>query len=125
MPDRSQSMSKSPWKHAPQELVTFFLEVVKILPGVETRKMFSYPCAFVNGNMFTGLHEDRMILRLSIGDRAVFRNLDGAHPFEPTPGRPMTEYSVVPPTMLKSGDELNSWLVKSFNYAKSLPPKKK
>jgi hypothetical protein len=35
----------------------------------------------------------------------------------------MREYSVVPPAMLHNLPELDSWLAKSFNYAKSLPPK--
>lgn len=89
-------MVKGKWQHAPQELITIFLEAVKYLPEAETCKMFGYPCAFVNGQMFTGPHQDPMILRLSEADRAIFRALDGAHPFEPMPGRPMREYSVVP-----------------------------
>jgi TfoX/Sxy family transcriptional regulator of competence genes len=124
MAERSQSMSKSPWQKASPELVAFFLETMKILPGVETRKMFGYPCGFINGQMFCGLFENDMILRLPEEDRAIFRSLEGANTFEPMPGRRMNEYSVIPPAMLKAGDELKTWLVKSFNYAKSLPPKK-
>jgi len=117
-------MSKGKWQKAPQELIAFFMEAMKYLPEAEPRKMFGYPCAFVNGQMFTGLFEDSMFVRLSEADRAVFRALDGAHPFEPTPGRPMREYSVVPAAMLQNTPELDAWLAKSFNYAKSLPAKK-
>jgi TfoX/Sxy family transcriptional regulator of competence genes len=125
MPDLDSPMANAKWQHAPQELVAIFLEAVKYLPEAETRKMFGYPCAFVNGQMFTGLHQDNMILRLSEADRAAFRALDGAHPFEPMPGRPMREYSVVPDSMLHNLPELDAWLAKSFKYAKSLPPKEK
>ena len=123
MTDPSSPISKGKWQRAPQALVAIFLEAIKYLPEAETRKMFGYPCAFVNGRMFTGLHEDKMILRLSDADRAVFLTLDGARPFEPMPGRPMREYSVVPEAMLANLPELDTWLAKSFNYAKSLPPK--
>ncbi len=123
MPDPSYPMSKGKWQKAPQELVIFFQEAMKFLPGAEPRKMFGYPCAFVNGQMFTGLFEDCMFLRLPEADRAVFRALDGARPFEPMPGRPMHEYSVVPVAMLKNLPELDAWLAKSFNYAKGLPSK--
>ena len=117
-------MGKGKWQKAPLELVAFFQEALKFLPGAEPRKMFGYPCAFVNGQMFTGLFADMLFLRLSEVDRAAFRALDGARPFEPTPGSPMREYSVVPAAMLDNLPELDSWLAKSFNYAKSLPPKK-
>jgi TfoX/Sxy family transcriptional regulator of competence genes len=123
MSDPSSPMSKGKWQKAPQELVTFFTEAMKYLPGAEPRKMFGYPCAFVNGQMFTGLFADRMFLRLSEADRIAFRKLDGAQPFEPVAGRPMREYSVVPPAMLHNLPELDAWLAKSFNYAKSIPPK--
>jgi len=123
MSDSSSPRSKGKWQKASQELAAFFLEAVKFLPGAEPRKMFGYPCAFVNGQMFTGLFEDSMFLRLSESDRAFFRALEGARPFEPMAGRPMREYSVVPVSMLNDLPELDAWLVKAFNYAKSIPPK--
>jgi TfoX/Sxy family transcriptional regulator of competence genes len=128
MSDPSSPMAKGKWQKAPEELVSFFLEAMKFLPGAEPRKMFGYPCAFVNGQMFTGLFADTLFLRLSETDRAAFRALEGARPFEPMPGRPMREYSVAPAAMLQNLPELDAWLAKSFNYAKSLPgkaPKKK
>ena len=123
MADLDPHITKGKWQKAPQELVAFFIEAVKFLPGAEPRKMFGYPCAFVNGQMFTGLFEDSMFLRLSEVDRAAFRALEGARPFEPMAGRPMREYSVVPASMLHSLPELDAWLAKAFNYAKSIPPK--
>ena len=33
-------------------------------------KMSGYPCAFVNGNLFTGLFKQSTIFRLSSSDRA-------------------------------------------------------
>jgi TfoX/Sxy family transcriptional regulator of competence genes len=79
----------------------------------------------VNGNMFTGLHQENMMLRLSEKDRAELLAVKGAAPFEPMPGRAMKEYVVVPQTMLKKPAELKQWLARSFAYASSLPPKAK
>ena len=123
MADTDSQMAKGKWQKAPQELVAFFQEAIKFLPGAEPRQMFGYPCAFVNGQMFTGLFEDTLFLRLSEADRLAFRALDGARPFEPVAGRPMREYSVAPAAMLQNLPELDAWLAKSFNYAKSQPPK--
>lgn len=92
--------------------------------GVEERSMFGYPCRFVNGNMFMGLHNNSMILRLQEADRLDFAK-HGATPFEPMPGRVMKEYVVVPSEMLKSQAGLKPWIEKSLDYALKLPPKLK
>ena len=91
--------------------------------GVEKRQMFGYPCRFVNGNMFMGLHNKNMIIRLSDKERDAFSKLGGKG-FEPMPGRAMKEYMVVPANMLGSKD-LKSWIDKSLAYAANLPVKKK
>ncbi len=121
----SSSMEKGKWQKAPRELIDFFAEAMKYLPEAEPRKMFGYPCAFANGQMFTGLFEDTMFLRLSDTDREAFRTLEGARPFEPVAGRPMREYTVIPAAMLHDLPTLDAWLARSFNYAKSLPTKEK
>jgi TfoX/Sxy family transcriptional regulator of competence genes len=108
---------------APPELVAVFEQVVAGLPMVETRKMFSYPAAFANGQMFASLFGDAFILRLPETERAAFIQQQGTHLFEPMPGKPMREYVVVPPALLKSGRPLDEWLHKAMTYAQSLPPK--
>ncbi len=108
---------------APPDLVALFEQVVAGLPPVEIRKMFGYPAAFVNGQMFASLFQDHFILRLPEGERAAFIHAHGAHVFEPMPGRPMREYVEVPPALLKTGQALDGWLAKGLAYAQSLPPK--
>jgi TfoX/Sxy family transcriptional regulator of competence genes len=88
------------------------------------RKTFGYPSAYVNGQMFSGLHNESMILKLPPEDLKTFLALEGAHPFEPMPGRPMREFAVVPPSLLHSESDLVNWLHKAFKYVGSLPPKK-
>jgi TfoX/Sxy family transcriptional regulator of competence genes len=108
---------------APPALVAQFERVVAGLPMAETRKMFGYPAAFANGQMFLSLFGDSMILRLPEAERAAFIQQHGSHLFEPMPGKPMREYVVVPPALLKSGSALDGWLGKAAAYAQSLPPK--
>ena len=110
---------------APEEMVNRFENALKDFPMATTRKMFGYPVAFVNANMFTGLFQDEMFLRLSDKDRAAFRSEYGTKLFEPLPGRPMREYALVPRYVLNSPRLLRSWLTKGMEYAKALPPKKK
>ncbi len=111
------------WIKAPDALVDLFNRVTGDLAGVQIRKMFGYPAAFVSGQMFSGLFQSSMILRLSEQDRALFLDKHGARLFEPMPGRVMREYVVVPETLLRSEDGLASWLMKGLGYVKALPPK--
>ncbi len=111
------------WRPSPDALVRRFEAAMATVPGAQARKMFGYPAAFRNGNMFAGLFQDQMILRLSTDERAELSRHPGAKPFEPMAGRPMREYVVVPPAMLRSPGELHAWLARAFAYAGSLPPK--
>jgi len=118
-------MKKIKWKKSSPELIEKFDEVLPRDPRVERRKMFGYPCAFTNGNMFAGLHQENMILRLAEKDRAALMKAGKTGLFEPLPGRTMKEYVVVPPAMLAGGTALESWMKKSFDYVLSLKPKEK
>ena len=122
------SMKGNKMPPTPSEMITLFERVIKSVPEAQVRKMFGYPTAFLNGNMFAGLHGDSMILRLSPKDLKVFFEMPNTHAFEPMPGRPMKEYAVVPPALLGSEPELVKWLGRSFDYVNSMPakqPKKK
>jgi TfoX/Sxy family transcriptional regulator of competence genes len=119
--DSKRTMPKL--RAAPMDLVRVFDEMVRPLPGVELRKMFGYPSVFFQGQMFAGLHQESMILRLSEEDRARFLALDGAAQFEPMAGRPMREYVVVPPAMLGQPSDVAAWLERALAYAASLPAK--
>ena len=120
----AKSARKMPvFSKAPPALVAQFEQLTAALPMVEPRKMFGYPAAFVNGQMFASLFQDHFILRLPAAEREAFISAHGARVFEPMPGRPMREYVEVPPALLKSGRELDDWLAKGLAYAQSLPPK--
>jgi len=113
------------WKPAPREAVTAFETATSGLSEAEPRKMFGYSCVFAKGNMFAGLHEAGMVLRLPDEQRAEFLRLKGAAQFEPMPGRVMREYVVVPKVLLDSPERLRTWIEKSLAYVSSLPAKAK
>jgi TfoX/Sxy family transcriptional regulator of competence genes len=119
---KKEAMPK--WERSPDELVSDFAAYIGSIADAVTRKMFGYPAAFVNGQMFAGLFGAAMILRLSATDRAAFVAQTGATPFEPMPGRAMREYVVVP-EQVRASPALAHWLEWSARYARSLPPKDK
>lgn len=112
-----------PPKHAPPLLLQAFEAVLPADARVERRKLFGNPCGFVNGNMFTGLHEDQWIVRLSEPQRAKLLGMDGASIFEPMKGRPMLEYVRVPSGMFTNPRQLKGWVKRAFDYCATLPPK--
>ena len=112
------------WRKSPDELVARFDLLVPDDPAVERRKMFGYPCAFAGGNLFVGLHQENLLLRLPDDARAEFLEIPGAEVFSPMPGRTMREYVTVPPPLAADAAALRPWVRKALKYALSLPPKK-
>jgi len=110
------------WRASPTQLLEAFDGIFPGPPAVK-RKMFGYPAAFVNGNMFMGLFQDRLILRLAEQPRKELLSVAGASPFEPVPGRPMREYVVAPSAMIGDRKTLSAWSEKALAYGASLPPK--
>jgi TfoX/Sxy family transcriptional regulator of competence genes len=115
-------MHEGAWQKAPAELVERFREAVTDLPA-QQRQMFGYPAAFVNGHMFTGLHEDRWVVRLPEADGAELLGEPGARPFEPMPGRPMKGFVVLPPQVVAEPERARAWVERALAHALSLPPK--
>ena len=92
-------------------------------PKIEHRKMFGYPAAFIDGNLFAGLHQETLMVRLSEADRDRARSDLRAEAFEPMPGRGMREYMALPDHVVADPTELGKWVQRSIAYALSLPPK--
>ncbi|QVL57057.1 MAG: TfoX/Sxy family protein [Simkaniaceae bacterium] len=109
------------WKKSSQELIDHFYETMESFDDIEMRKMFGYPCTFLNGNMLTGLHEENWILRLSEEDRLELSEKGGL-PFEPM-DRKMREYLLIPQNILKNRNQLNAWVQRAIDFVSSLPPK--
>jgi TfoX/Sxy family transcriptional regulator of competence genes len=113
------------WTKSPASLVALFAEIAPQGPGVTHRKMFGYPAAFVNGNMFAGLFQDGMIVRLGPEARAAVEAEHGPHPFAPMEGRVMKDYMRVPDAVLEDETATAGLLAKALAHASGLPPKEK
>ena len=90
----------------------------------QKRMMFGCPAYFIDGNMFTGVHQSSIILRLTEADRRqMLQQFDEATAFEPFPGRLMKEYIAIPAEGYDDPDTFRAWLAKAAKYAAVLPPK--
>lgn len=113
------------WKKSSPELIALFEKIIPPDPLIEPRKMFGYPCCFVAGNMMMGLHQENLILRLPKEDREKFLEMAGTSQFEPMAGHVMKEYVAVSDELKADIKQLAQWVMRSFDYVKSLPPKVK
>jgi TfoX/Sxy family transcriptional regulator of competence genes len=117
----------SPWEKPNERLVKLLDEIVAGLEfdaPVDYRPMFGCPAYFTGGNLFAGVWQETMMLRLSEDERAEV-TAAGGRPFEPMPGRAMKEYVALPPDMMADRDVASLWVRKAAAYAASLPPKEK
>ncbi len=113
----------SKWKKSSKQLVEAFYSTLGENPLLDLRKMFGYPCAFIRGNMCTGLHEENWIIRLSEEDRSEMRKKYSVAPFAPMEGRVMREYVAIPEEVKRNPDLLHEWIEKSIAFTSSLPEK--
>jgi TfoX/Sxy family transcriptional regulator of competence genes len=117
----------SPWDKPNERLVKLLDEIVAGLEfdaPVDYRPMFGCPAYFTGGNLFAGVWQETMMLRLSEEERAEV-TAAGGRPFEPMPGRAMKEYVALPPDMMADREASAAWVRKAAAYAASLPPKEK
>jgi TfoX/Sxy family transcriptional regulator of competence genes len=116
---------KPTWEKSSPELVDLFSELVPLDPAVSQKKMFGWPCCFVNGNLFVGLHKQSMIFRLSDDDRSAFLKLEGTADFEPIPGRKMRGYAILANPIRRGRKDLTHWIGRALEHSRSLPTKVK
>jgi TfoX N-terminal domain len=114
------------WQKSKPELVARFDAALPDDPRVERRKMFGYPAGFVNGNLFAGLHEQNVVVRLPGGLPARLRELADAAVFDPMgTGKGMKDWWVVPPAIARERRALARALAAVFAAVSKLPPKAK
>lgn len=112
-----------------QELFEAFDRALPADTLVDRRKMFGFPCAFVNGNMFSGVHQGDIVVRLGPEKQRELMATPGAKAFVAM-GRTMREYTCVPESMLTDEVAMAAWVDEAFRFAAALPvkppkPKKK
>jgi TfoX/Sxy family transcriptional regulator of competence genes len=111
------------WKKASPKTVVDFAAALPADPRVERRQMFGFPCAFVNRNMFTGVHEDNIIVRLAAERRESALASGSGEIFAPMQGRVMREYLALAASERVSAKALAQWLAEAFAFTATLPPK--
>jgi TfoX/Sxy family transcriptional regulator of competence genes len=92
-------------------------------PDVTQRKMFGYPCAWIAGNMATGLFAEEWWVRVSEPERDQLLEM-GGHPFAPMPGKAMGRYVVMPAAVVDDEGALDGWLTRALECTRTLPPKR-
>jgi len=113
------------WQKTPDELVLFLKMSLKDI-DCQARKMFGYPCYFINGNMFAGAFGKNVFIRLSPEDiEEILARHPNAERFGPRPGTVMKEYVSLPEAIYKNKALFHTLINKSAEYVRSLPPKKK
>jgi len=76
----------------------------------------------VNGNMFCGVYQDFLILRLGPDQAGKTLQMPAVRPFDIT-GKPMKGWVMVAQDGLQSDDDLKHWLLQARKFASSLPAK--
>ena len=102
------------WKKVPAELAAAFDAALPPAVDVERRRMFGCPAAFVNGNLFAGLHEDRLMVRLP-----------SEAPKRPCVmmGRTMREYALFADALDMPPREMAGWVARAYAFTRALPAK--
>jgi len=116
--------SMATMKKPDQQLVDQYLELVSNFDSLVQKKMFGCPCSFINGNMFFGVVEEKMFLRMGSGLRSeILAKYPGQY-FAPR-GRIMKEYIVIPPDIVSDTTSLLQLVKEAYEDVAALPPKVK
>lgn len=113
------------WKKSSEGLKDMLEQLLENYNCVK-KKMFGSDAYFVNNNMFAGVHQDTIFLRFSENDKnSIMESYDEIIPFEPMEGRIMHEYLAVPESIATDEKDISLLIRRSFEYASSLPEKKR
>jgi TfoX/Sxy family transcriptional regulator of competence genes len=97
-------------------------QVVSRWKGSGSKKMFGGVCHLLHGNMFCGVHQNFLILRL--GEEKAIEALEQPHtrPFDIT-GKPMKGWVMVAGDDCEDEADLRAWLEQARLFVRNLPPK--
>jgi TfoX/Sxy family transcriptional regulator of competence genes len=108
---------------SPPALVERFDSIAAEYPQAQRRPTFGYPCLYVGGNMVSGLFQSSWHVRLGAAETAELLKFEGAAPFEPMPGRPMTGFTLLPPSIVEDDAAIRRWVERAIDFGASMPPK--
>ena len=108
---------------SPPALVERFDSITSEYPQAQRRPTFGYPCLYVGGNMVSGLFQSSWHVRLGPAETAELLAIDGAAPFEPMPGRPMTGFTLLAPSIVEDDVAIRRWVERAIAFGAAMPPK--
>ena len=109
----------------PSELVARFNEVLDRVatPDTTRKPMFGHPCAWVGGNMATGLFAQTWWVRLAPDRLADVLASGQGTTFQVMPGRDMKGYAALPDADVADDRAIDAWVREALDYTATLPPK--
>ncbi|KPK30920.1 MAG: hypothetical protein AMK69_02145 [Nitrospira bacterium SG8_3] len=96
--------------------------IVSSWENTDSKKMFGGICHLFNGNMFCGVYEDFLILRLGEENAERALRLSFVKPFDIT-GRPMKGWVMVEEDGFNKEEELETWLNQAKEFVRTLQAK--
>lgn len=105
-----------------QEIEDRIQKCIREWENAEHKKMFGGICHLIQGNMFGGVYQSSLILRLGVDGADEVWNHPHVRPFDIT-GRPMKGWIMVEKAGFESDEELSRWLERAKAFALTLPPK--
>lgn len=112
------------WQKPSEQTISIYQNIVSRLDGVEKRTMFGCPCAFVNGNMFFGVYQDQLFLRMSDEQREQLSQFMPIKSFSPM-GKVMKAYIAIPGEIMNEQEKLLTLVQNALEIAQVLPTKNK
>ena len=99
-------------------------DLVKRRRGISEQKMFGGLTFLLRGNMFCGVQERGLMVR--VGPEAYERSLAHRHAREMDfTGRPLKGLVTVDPAGVRSEAQLRPWVERGIDFASTLPAKRK
>ena len=92
--------------------------------GVSEKAMFGGIAFLLHGNMCCGIWKDLLVIRLSVEEGTKALKKPHVRVMDIT-GQPMKGWVFVEPMGCKKDSDLFAWIDKAFEFASSLPSKKK
>lgn len=112
------------WKKSSPAAMERFNAALPAHPDAQPRKMFGYPCCFVKGNYFVGMHEDNFVVRLPGNLKGRFAELNAAKGFDPMGnGKGMKDWWVIPRATSGDAERLAAFFASAFAEVHKLPAK--
>jgi TfoX/Sxy family transcriptional regulator of competence genes len=99
-------------------------ELLEPRRDISERKMFGGVAFMVNGNMFVGVSDNDLMVRVGPDAHEASLARPHARPMDFT-GRPMNGYVFVGPGGYRTRKALESWVERGLRFAATLPKKPK